>query len=168
MWWSWNLDYCRLVYDYGSYTRDQFGELSTSHDLILTPSRSYNWVYLLALAGYAWIAWNLFNLQESESTVCVFKNVTGFACPSCGSSRSLLALLHGDLTQALLINPLGFLGALFLLVLPIVWLTGKMMKQDIVTQWLFRGENFIKQPKAAIPLVALLVVNWIWNVSKGL
>lgn len=38
--------------------------------------------------------------------LCLFKRLTGVACPTCGFSRSALSLLHGQLTQAWLYNPL--------------------------------------------------------------
>jgi hypothetical protein len=39
---------------------------------------------------------------------CVFKRVTTQPCPTCGSGRGTLALLHGDVVAALTFNPLYF------------------------------------------------------------
>ncbi len=37
---------------------------------------------------------------------CVFKGLTGIPCPTCGSTRSLVHLSHGDILSALAMNPL--------------------------------------------------------------
>ncbi len=37
---------------------------------------------------------------------CVFRTLTGFPCPTCGSTRSLVFLSRGDLYSALAMNPL--------------------------------------------------------------
>lgn len=35
---------------------------------------------------------------------CIFKLITGYDCPGCGSSRALHALIHGNFLQALHFN----------------------------------------------------------------
>jgi hypothetical protein len=37
---------------------------------------------------------------------CVFKGLTGLHCPTCGSTRSVVHLAHGDILSALVMNPL--------------------------------------------------------------
>ena len=36
---------------------------------------------------------------------CIFRTVTGFYCPGCGGTRSLLALLRGDVIHSLWYHP---------------------------------------------------------------
>jgi len=48
---------------------------------------------------------------------CPFRVVTGIPCPSCGSTRSLVHLAHGDIAGSLILNPLfslAMITALFL------------------------------------------------------
>ncbi|MCC6176859.1 MAG: DUF2752 domain-containing protein [Chloroflexi bacterium] len=50
---------------------------------------------------------------------CPFKVMTGLPCPGCGLTRSVVFLLHGDLTASLYFHPLGIVTVaafLFLLV----------------------------------------------------
>ncbi|MBU9724892.1 DUF2752 domain-containing protein [Diplocloster modestus] len=35
---------------------------------------------------------------------CLFRRMTGFYCPGCGNTRSVLALLHGDIFTSLRYN----------------------------------------------------------------
>lgn len=37
---------------------------------------------------------------------CVFRGLTGIPCPTCGSTRSVVHLAHGDILSALAMNPL--------------------------------------------------------------
>lgn len=43
---------------------------------------------------------------EPTWTICGFANLTGLPCPGCGTTRGLSALLHGEVAQALRLNPL--------------------------------------------------------------
>lgn len=40
------------------------------------------------------------------SPACVFKSITGFPCPTCGSTRSLVQMAGGDILLAFAYNPL--------------------------------------------------------------
>ena len=54
-----------------------------------------------------------------DLTLCMFRNVTGVPCPTCGTTRMLLALARGQPVDALLFNPFTFavsmLGAIWLI-----------------------------------------------------
>lgn len=60
-------------------------------------------------------------------TFCLFRRVTGFPCPCCGTTRACLSLLRGDVVGAIAYNPLAvllvFLGpvALWLMTLRRGW-----------------------------------------------
>jgi hypothetical protein len=43
---------------------------------------------------------------------CTFRELTGWACPGCGGTRAAHYFLHGDLRQALRLNPVVILFAL--------------------------------------------------------
>ena len=43
---------------------------------------------------------------EKMTPVCFFHAVSGLACPTCGVTRSLVLLAHGNLRKALSMNPL--------------------------------------------------------------
>lgn len=50
---------------------------------------------------------------------CPFRAVTGIPCPSCGTTRSLVHLAHGDIAGSFILNPLfslAMITALFLFV----------------------------------------------------
>ena len=47
--------------------------------------------------------------------ICLFRALTGFTCPGCGSTRALHQLLHGHFLEAFTLNPLLLIGLPFLL-----------------------------------------------------
>ena len=71
----------------------------------------YGTIALLAL-----IAARILPVQEILPP-CPFRVVTGIPCPSCGSTRSLVHLAHGDIAGSLILNQLfslAMITALFL------------------------------------------------------
>ena len=52
-----------------------------------------------------------------DHTACLVRAVTGVPCPTCGSTRSVLAIGKGDIAGAFMANPLVFVGGIVLLTL---------------------------------------------------
>ncbi|MDR1859776.1 MAG: DUF2752 domain-containing protein, partial [Bacteroidales bacterium] len=81
---------------------------------------SKNRLYALTLCactgGWVWLL--LADARDTDFTLCLFKLVTHIPCPACGSTRAAQCLLHGNLHNALLINPLGVITALCMAVFP--------------------------------------------------
>jgi hypothetical protein len=50
----------------------------------------------LILAGVSALVFIPTSFLESQHTVCVFRNLTGFSCPGCGMTRAISSLFHGD------------------------------------------------------------------------
>jgi hypothetical protein len=107
--------------------------------------------------------------EHTEFTVCIFKNVTGWACPSCGITRSVLSLLHGRIGEALWINPLGILAALLLVLIPVWLIRDVVLNQQSFLKVFRQAEDAIRTKKSIyIPLIMLVVINWGWNIMKDL
>lgn len=116
-----------------------------------------------------WLFWVLFHVNNAAEgfSVCLFKRITHIPCPSCGSSRSVIALVKGDFALALYSNPFGYIIAAIMVVLPF-WLTYDFVfrKQTLFVNY-GRMEYYLKKPLFYVPLVLLVVLNWIWNILKG-
>lgn len=60
----------------------------------------------------------LFFLEPGKSPLlpgCLFRALTGFTCPGCGTTRALHQLVHGNFSAAFQFNPILILSLPFLL-----------------------------------------------------
>lgn len=95
---------------------------------------------------------------------CVFHAVSGLPCPTCGATRGLVALLHGNVNEAWRFNPLAFatLAAV-----------GLFDLYAVVT-WFMRGSRlrltharFSKPTMARSAIIATIAINWIYLIQRG-
>jgi hypothetical protein len=137
----------------------------------MNSDRRIYWILiLLTIGSYVWVGYHLLHTHDqSFGTLCLFKRVTGIPCPSCGVTRSVLFLFQGDITTALWINPIGILAALLLVVTPI-WITIDFSRRNYTLLAAYkRSEEFIQSHKLVyIPLIAMVAINWVWNITKGI
>ncbi|SRR5258706_4714972 len=123
---------------------------------------------VLLLSGYSWLAFNWGNENEVHS-FCLVKNLTGLPCPSCGTTRSVVLFAKGEIINALQINPLSLLAVVFFILAPCWLLYDFIKKRDSV--WLtFRWieKKIHSSFVISLSLIALITINWIWNIYKGL
>lgn len=122
------------------------------------------------LTGYTWLYLHLSNpsFRIPVTGGCILKQATGIPCPSCGSTRAVLCILHGNFSQALQWNPLGFLLILFLIILPVWIVIDILRKDDSLLRSFLQTEQLFRQKKIAIPVIVLILLNWYWNIYKGL
>ncbi len=138
--------------------------------MTLHRNRLYFILFIACIAGYIWLYLNIVtNLAETKSVeVCLIKHATNISCPSCGSTRSVVSLTKGNFADAFNLNPMGYLIAIILLIAPIWIITDLILGGSSLFNWYQKMENGLKKPKYAIPLVLLVLINWIWNITKGL
>ena len=136
----------------------------------LNRNRLYIILLTACFAGYFWLYLNSTNylIKHTSTEVCLIKNVTGIPCPSCGSTRSVIAITHGNFFDALSLNPFGFLIAFIMLILPLWIILDILRRNDSLYSFYKRLETFLKKPRYAVPLILLVLLNWIWNITKGL
>ncbi len=132
-------------------------------------NKLYAILLLACMAGGAWLIYNInFPSDECAKGICIFKNATTIPCPSCGTTRAIESLIHGDFIASLRINPFGIIVFLIVLVMPLWILIDVVRRRNSLWCFYKRIELFLQRPQVAIPLSALVIVNWIWNISKGL
>jgi len=137
----------------------------------MTRNGLYRFVVAASLAGYiflGYLLWIGFPDDGHDIQVCLFKKVTGIPCPSCGATHSIVSLIHGDISGAVMENPLGILLASCLLVFPF-WILMDWMKKEVrFYKFYLRTEALLRRKYVAIPAIMMLLINWIWNIYKGL
>jgi Protein of unknown function (DUF2752) len=130
-------------------------------------------LYLLilgfALAGYSWVVLSYYLLQTNNPTlnVCLFRQVTGIPCPSCGTTHAILSITKGNFRQALDKNILGFPVALMLVIFPLWILIDLIRKKGSFYQFYFWAESYLRKKWVAWSALIFLLANWGWNIFKN-
>ena len=130
----------------------------------------YTILLVACAAGYIWLLLNVTKGFAEKNTVgvCLIKQTTNIPCPSCGSTRAVLHLLRGDFLQSVKINPFGIIISTIMLITPI-WIIGDFIaRKSTLLEFYIKTESLLKKPGIAIPLILLVVINWIWNITKGI
>ena len=138
--------------------------------MTLDRNKLYSVLFIACLAGYVWLYFSVTkNITEKKLVeVCIIKHATNIPCPSCGSTRSVISLTKGDFIGALKFNPIGYLVAIIMLIAPI-WIIADTIKgTKTLFNFYIKTETYLKRPKIAISLILLVIINWIWNITKGL
>jgi hypothetical protein len=136
----------------------------TSSSLPSSRNRLYAGIAFLGAAGGAWLL--CAGTVGDGLTPCPFKLVTGIACPACGSTRAVLALLEGK--DPLQYNPVGLITLAAAVVALALMMVDLARGSDRLLRAWSRAEQWLRQPPIAIAGIAMLVGNWIWTISKGL
>ncbi len=128
------------------------------HEIRLTPLTSgLSSVPLWARVSFAaYLAWNILWLASGRIPPSVLRALLGIPCPTTGCTRSLLSLLHGDISASLLWNPftIPFL-ILLTLSLQMLSLVALRKKELVLPKWM------------ATAWFAVLLVAWLSKFLLG-
>lgn len=90
--------------------------------------------------------------------LCLFHRLTGLSCPTCGTTRGLLALARGDWRASFLWNPMTMVGGWVLaVVLTARVFTGRMVDIELTP---------LERRVFGILGLLILVVNWAWLIHS--
>jgi hypothetical protein len=130
----------------------------------------YIGIIVICFIGYVWLFFNSYyqsTLASQNVSFCLFKRMVGVPCPSCGSTGAILAVLQGDVYASLQLNPMGLMSFLAMVIIPLWVMFDSILKKD--SFYVFYGyiETVCKNKKVAWTGVALVLLNWLWNIAKG-
>ena len=60
---------------------------------------------ILVILGAVLLLSMILNSTPQKFSLCLFYNLTGLPCPSCGMTHAFISLGHGDVHSAVLLNP---------------------------------------------------------------
>ena len=91
--------------------------------------------------------------------VCLFHQLTGHPCATCGATRSAIAFLHGHFLAAIAWNPLAFLAYCGIAIFDAYALAAVVMRRPrlrvvAVTQ---RAKRFVRWT-----VISALALNWMY------
>ena len=131
-------------------------------------NKLYGLIMFSCMIGYAWLLLNSSYIIHSKFEVCIIKHVTGIPCPSCGSTRAVLAILDGNFLQSILLNPIGIILLMLLLTLPVWVMYDLIYKKLTLQKFYINFELFLRKKPVAIISILLISANWIWNIYKNI
>ena len=113
-------------------------------------------IWLAGVALYTALA----RSAEHAPSLCVFRNVTGLPCPTCGTTRATLAFARGDILAGVLYNPFVVTALAIGLTLCVVqWGFGRRIEIAISP----RSKRF------GWALVAVgFLTNWAYLIARGI
>ena len=88
--------------------------------------------------------------------LCLFKRFTGYPCPTCGTTRGIISLLHGKYIEGWYYNPLVFsIGIIVIIDLVFRFIFGRTIKislkrNDRKLVWIF--------------FIAIFLINWAYII----
>lgn len=135
----------------------------------MSRSKLYAILTIACAAGYVWLLLNSNKIivRSDNPGICLFKRISGIPCPSCGTTRSVIELLHGDILGAILWNPFGLIVGSVLLFVPF-WITADLLlHNDSLFRFYVSIEHLFQKKRIAFWALVLVVLNWIWNIYKG-
>jgi len=103
-------------------------------------------------------------LDRLSVQTCGFRAATGFACPSCGTTRAWGSLGHGDFIGAFAYNPVFTAAWFFVVALFIAEISGVATGASWSALWPQPGWR--RRVVVAL-LVALLALNWAYLIADG-
>lgn len=135
----------------------------------MSRNKLYGLLLTACATGYIWITVSFFRdaAVDHNPGVCLFKQFTNIPCPSCGSTRSIISLLHGDFLGSLQLNPLGVILMLILVISPLWILYDVVNQKTTLIRSYHYTEHLLKHKLVALPAILLVLLNWIWNICKG-
>jgi hypothetical protein len=130
-------------------------------------NKLYIFLLIAISLGYIWLFSSVSIIKENHLG-CLFKKITSYPCPSCGTTRSVQLLFKGEFFSSLLLNPFGILVAIIMLVVPFWIGIDFLKKSDSFFKFYKASERFISKKPIAIFLFLLVILNWYWNIKKNI
>lgn len=136
----------------------------------MTKNKLYTLLAIACFLGYAYLGFSAFMgfRQSTGFHPCIFRNVTSYPCPSCGTTRSVVAVFKGEWCAALMTNPLGIIVALAMIIIPVLLLYDTIRGTSVLFKLYRKTEQIVRIRWVAALLIVLLLANWIWNLNKPL
>ncbi|MCF6131666.1 DUF2752 domain-containing protein [Flavobacterium wongokense] len=134
----------------------------------MTRNKLYSLLLIACFAGFIYLFYHIQTVTADNFRACIIKSVTGYPCPSCGTTRAVSLLLHGKIIDSIVLNPFGIIVAMMMAVFPIWVVIDIVLKKDTFFRAYEKAEATIRKPWLATILIALVLLNWIWNIYKHL
>lgn len=119
-------------------------------------------VYLLVASAGVFFVYILYLFNRLPYLPCVFKVITGYPCPTCGSTRIVSSLIELDILSAFHWNPLLFLGGIIFITWVFYGLYMFFSGEKIKVTLTKKEGLFLR-----LGLITSFIFNWIYLAIAG-
>ncbi len=74
---------------------------------------------------------------ETKQSLCPFKMLTGFPCPGCGITKSIISFYEGNILESLTYHIFGIPAVLFCIAIIFIFIYEILFKTDVISQFLY-------------------------------
>ena len=114
------------------------------------------------LGGWLWVIKSMTLPGLCAWRGCLFKTLLHIPCPSCGTTRGVMAILRGDPAGALTFNPLSLTAFIALSLLPLWLLADLLTRRTTLHRFASRVNTLLKRRRVFATIICLLAINWLW------
>jgi hypothetical protein len=119
-------------------------------DISIPANALFSNMFILAVLFF----FTLFYSGNGHASFCLFKTLTGIPCPACGTTRAVMCLLAGNISDAFLYNPCAILLVLIIAVqIPVQVMT---LKKKFSLELMLRTSKML-----TYVFVSGLVITWL-------
>lgn len=118
--------------------------------------------------GWLWTASSVISGEQGMWKGCLLKMLLHVPCPSCGATRSVVAVFRGDVTGAFCSNPLGLLLAVGLVTLPVWLLTDLAFRRATLYRLFLHADALLRRRRIFAVFACAILANWVWMLVRQL
>jgi hypothetical protein len=111
------------------------GGLSHDHMRHASDVPHHRWQIKMLIISFVLLLSPILIRSAKLPSGCLFKEIVGIECPACGVTRSLEALMRGDIVASFLFNPAGVLVGMALLVSMSYFCVAVFAKSEAFPSW---------------------------------
>ena len=134
----------------------------------MSKNKLYSFIFIACFFGLTYLFYKTTYSESTPLSFCVIKNATGYSCPSCGTTRAIQLLIKNNWMASLQMNPFGIVVVILMVVLPLWIVFDTITKKETFFKSYKKAEAVIRTKWLAVFLIVLVLLNWIWNLKKGL
>ena len=124
--------------------------------------------YISSICAYIGVCiWLLFSyLYEGQVNVvvCPMKLIYHIPCPGCGVTRATLLFFHGQIAEAVSLNPNVIFSIGFICVFPMILGYDAITQSTLLYKFFYKIDSFLKNKWVFILFIGFELFVWIHNI----